>query len=117
MIIKRGFIVKKIFFLLSISLFLFGCTAFQPSEFTVKVYSSVPYQGQYMVSQIDGKSSSTSISGDGQNIYILKGQTISFSVQKQSTQGEILIEVLKNGNVIKSERTSAPYGIAMITTD
>lgn len=109
--------MKKIIILLSISLFLIGCSAFQPSEFTVKVYSSVPYQGQYLVAQIDGKSSSTSISGNGQNTYILKGQSISFSAQKQSQQGEILIEVIKNGNIIKSERTSAPYGIAMITTD
>jgi hypothetical protein len=75
--------------------------------------SGVKFQGSYMIQQADGSSSLKSVDGYVPQEYFIEGHIASCSFQKDCENGKLRIALLRNGEKVKVEETTAPYGVVM----
>lgn len=79
----------------------------------------VRYNGEWSGS-ISGDGSSRSVDGSGTETFDVDGDPfiVSANAQKQDdSSNELVIEILEDGEVIASKRTSAGYGVAQVTSE
>ena len=55
------------------------------------------------------------VEGEGCEIYNVEGTIISCAIQKQTTNGYLRVSIIKNGDVVKTQQTTAEYGVVSIT--
>src|SRR5205823_5577581 len=78
-------------------------------DYIIKVTESpeTKFSGNYLV--MEGESSSShSVNGTTPEWYRAKGSSVSVAFQKQSADGYLQVEVVRNGETAKFETTSAP---------
>jgi hypothetical protein len=79
-------------------------------EKKIKIYYSKSWSGA-----LGEDSSSKSISGNGDKTYIMDGDIVSITVQKDDDSKDTLkVEIIKNGDVVESLSTNSEYGIVSI---
>ncbi|WP_280536612.1 hypothetical protein [Halopenitus sp. POP-27] len=79
----------------------------------------VRYDGEWSGS-ISGDGSSRSVDGSGTETFDVDGDPfiVSANAQKEDdSSDELVIEILEDGEVIASKRTSAEYGVAQVTSE
>ena len=54
------------------------------------------------------------VEGDGDETFNIEGIVISCAIQKETTYGYLEVSILKNGKIVKSQYTTAEYGIVSI---
>lgn len=107
--------MKKLFLLMMLlTLLVSGCGEPEAqSEFTVKLSGTPGMQikGAYILTTPDGTSRSTFPEIVLPQEFKIKGTVLSVSYQKTTEEGELDLEVLKDGNVVSHSTTSAPLGL------
>jgi len=83
----------------------------QSSGYILKIISSGPWRGSIMTVDGSGSSNSKSVDGTGIQSFNVIGDIISVSIQNYSDSGELIVQLSKNGQILKEEITTAPYGI------
>jgi hypothetical protein len=79
----------------------------------------IKYDGEWSGS-VGGDGSSRSVDGSGTETFDVDGDPyiVSANAQKRdSGSGELVVEILQDGEVIASKRTSAEYGVAQVTSE
>jgi hypothetical protein len=114
--------MKGIKFILSLLIFIVliiscgkGSDINKGNNYTVNVDCSGLFDGNVLVIDKDYKSVSKSVNGNQHQSYSYTGKSISLTFQKKEEYGNLVVELKKNGKVIKTENTTAPYGIVSIT--
>ena len=110
----RAFSVFLLMTLVVFSLSLSACAAVSHnSDFIIRVSGTdgLPFNGGYSATSPDGNTILQSVEGTVPFEYSLRGSTISCEFKKQSEDGTLRVEILKNGNVLDKSETSAAYGI------
>lgn len=99
-------------------IFLIGCSNVISSEFSIKVSgtSNAGFSGSYMTTTIDGKSVSKSVEGNLPITYKVEGNMVSVVFQKKDKEGNLKVEIFKDGKVVSEGETSAEYGVVTIAT-
>lgn len=54
------------------------------------------------------------VEGSDDQTFNVEGSIISCSIQKQTTHGYLRISIIKNGKVVKTQQTTAEYGVVTI---
>lgn len=88
------------------------------SDFTILV-SGTPgtkFIGGYMLMQADGSNTHKSVEGKTPSEYKMRGTMISTSFQKQSTKGELVVTVHRDGKEVSQSDTTAAYGVVSVAT-
>ncbi len=87
------------------------------STFTLRVSGSpgLKFHGSYLVMH-SGSSESKSVEGAVPDSFSVTGMMVSTSFQKQGKGGELVLEILKDGQVIKSADTAAEFGLVTAAT-
>ncbi len=70
-----------------------------------------------MVVSSGGQSVSKSVDGTVPTQYSAEGKMVSVVFQKQTENGTLKVEILRDGKVIKSSDTTAAYGLVSVATD
>jgi len=83
----------------------------QSSVYILKIISSGPWRGSIMTVDGSGSSNSKSVDGTGIQSFNVIGNIVSVSIQNYSDSGELIVQLSKNGQILKEERTTASYGI------
>ena len=88
------------------------------SDFTIRISgtSGLSYSGNYMAVKSDGSSASRSVEGIIPAQYTVRGNIVSAVFQKQTENGLLKVEILRDGNLIKSSETTASYGVVSVAT-
>ena len=86
-------------------------TSNQSSGYVLKIISSGPWRGSIMTVDGSGSSNSKSVDGTGIQSFNVVGNIISVSIQNYSDSGELIVQLSKNGQILKEERTTASYGV------
>jgi hypothetical protein len=105
--------------LITVILLLMGCgSSLSDSDYKIKVSgtSGLEFSGSYMVVKAGGESTSKSVDGTVPAEYSVTGDIVSVSFQKQTDTGTLKVEISKDGKVLKSEDTTAAYGVVAIAT-
>jgi hypothetical protein len=89
------------------------------TEFQIKVSGTagLPFSGSYMVVSSGGQSVSKSVDGTVPTQYSVEGMMVSVAFQKQTEDGTLKVEILRDGQVVKSSDTTAAYGLVSVATD
>lgn len=88
----------------------------RPFLITVTGTEGLSFQGTYMTMQKNGESSSRSVNGVIPATFETLGHIVSLSFQKQSQGGEMKVFIQSKGVTLKTESTTAPYGLVSIAT-
>jgi len=98
-------------------IFLF-CSCAVEQSFAIKVTGTpgLKFSGSLCLTTIDGKVTTKSVDGIVPADYALEGTIVSVVFQKQSEEGKLKIEILKNGNIVNCSETIAAYGVVSITS-
>jgi tetratricopeptide (TPR) repeat protein len=88
------------------------------SNFTIRVSgtSGLKFSGSYLTVTVDGGSISKSVDGFVPAEYNVSGISVSCSFQKKTEEGNLNLEIIKNGMVISQTETSSAYGIVSAST-
>ena len=88
-------------------------------NYTIKVSGTdgLEFSGGYMAVTSDGKSVYKSVDGVVPAQYSVSGTIISCSFQKLVEAGTLKVEILKSGQVVAEDDTSAAYGVVAAATD
>jgi hypothetical protein len=88
-------------------------------DFTIRVTgdTDLKFHGSYMVISSGGSSNSQSVEGVTPTAYNATGKIVSASFQKKGKGGNLRIEILRGGEVVKQSSTSAAYGLATVATN
>jgi|GEM_PF-4251157 len=122
---------KVIGIILSI-LLLVGCVESEPkitpsqitpapqmeANFIVKVSgtSGLRFSGSCATTTISGTAISKSLDGVVPAEYTISGAIVSCAFQKQSAEGVLKVEIIKDGKVVAQSDTSATYGVVSVAT-
>ena len=89
------------------------------TEFQIKISGTagLPFSGSYMVVTSGGQSVSKSVDGSVPTQYSVEGMMVSVAFQKQTEDGTLKVEILREGNVVNSSDTTAAYGVVSVATD
>ncbi len=92
-----------------------GCTPGVGSShnYVVKVDYNNSFSGSIMVVK-DGKSEQRSVESSGPTHYDEQGQMVSVSFQKKSGFGTMTVEILRDGQSVAKNSTSAEYGVVTV---
>jgi hypothetical protein len=100
------------------SISLMGCWNILNHNFEIRIGGTAgkPFSGSYMV-VANGSSNSHSVEGVIPQSYIVQEATMVSAVfQKKSTDGFLTVTVLRDGETVKTEGTSAEYGMVTVAT-
>jgi hypothetical protein len=88
------------------------------NSFTIRVAGTpdLQFHGSYMTIHL-GSSESKSVEGRVPAEYTLQGSMVSTSFQKQGKEGQLTVEILRNGQPVKDGDTVAAYGLVSIATN
>ena len=95
------------------------------SVFTIKVSGTtgLEFSGSYLVTTSNGQPISESVAGTVPAEYSVFGTNritvsmVSVELQKQTEEGTLKVEILKDNEVIASSETSAAYGVVSVATE
>ena len=100
------------------SLSLVGCLNALTHKFEIRIAGTEgkPFSGSYMV-LVNGSSTSHSVEGIIPQSYIVPDATmVSVAFQKKSTDGTLRVTILRDGESVKTDSTTAEYGMVTIAT-
>jgi hypothetical protein len=112
--------MKRLLLLLALSALIFiGCGVPSDSKYQIKVSGTagLEFSGSYMVVTTEGKSTSKSVDGRVPASYTVEGHIVSVVFQKKGDIGFLKVEILKNGEAVGSESTTADYGLVTVATN
>lgn len=113
---KMGVAVFGIFLLIIIigGAIWYGSVMSTPSitkaTFTIVIESDTSWMGS-----IGGLASSTSVQGYGDDSYQGTSTVVSAVIQKETDYGYLTVKILKNGDVVAQQSTSADYGVVSLS--
>lgn len=95
------------------------------SVFTIEVSGTtgLEFSGSLLVVMSDGQPRSESINGTVPQEYSVTGTSritvsmLSVELQKQTEEGTLKVEILKDDEVIANSETTAPYGVVSVATE
>jgi hypothetical protein len=96
---------------------LVGCDSDSKAPtFTIKVMGTdgMQVQGAVAVVDSDGTSQTKSVEGTVPQVFELQTSMASLTLQKMTEEGELTLEAYKDGKLLKTESTTAPYGCVAI---
>ena len=111
-IIGIGIIALVIFGLFASSILVIQASPYIV-EIRVEGTSGIPFSGNY-----GDLGSSKSVDGTVPKTYTIEdpeGDIISAVFQKQGKSGELIVKLVKDGKVIKTESTTAEYGVVSVS--
>ena len=112
--------MKKLLLLtILLTFILFGCGQTKPeSEFTIRLSGTtgMSVKGAYMLTTHAGTSTSKSDEITLPYELKIKGNLISVSYRKNIMEGQLDLELLKDGEVVSNTGTSEPYGLVVGNT-
>lgn len=90
----------------------------KPKAFKILVGGTpgIPFQGSYMTTQSNGQSTSKSVEGVTPTSFNASGWMISTAFQKKDQSGELSVSIQVEDIMLKTENTTAPYGMVSIAT-
>jgi hypothetical protein len=111
---------KRILIMLILGALIFlltGCDG--ESTFVIRVSGTtgLEFSGNYLVYTSNGQSTSKSVDGTVPTEYTVKGTIVSVVFQKQTEEGTLKVEILKDNQVIASSETTAAYGVVSVATE
>jgi hypothetical protein len=117
--VKRVGIIVGIVAVIIIIVVIVMCTGPRDSAFQIKVSGTegLFFSGSYLVITADGQSISKSVDSLIPAEYSVTGTMVSVTFQKQTEDGFLKVEIIKDGEVLADEYTIAAYGIVSIATD
>jgi ribosomal protein L37E len=80
------------------------------STFHIVIESDTSWMGS-----IGGDGSSKSISGYGSATYDVTGYIVSAAIQKQTSYGYLTVKIVRDGKILDSQTTTAPYGVVTVS--
>lgn len=110
---------KLVLITILLTFILSGCSATEPeSEFTVRLSGTtgMHVKGAYVLTTPEGTSTSKSAEIILPYELKIKGNILSVTYQKYTEEGQLSLELLKNGNVVSLKDTSAAYGVVIAGT-
>lgn len=104
--------------LCSMSISLVGCLNVLNHKFEIRVSGTdgTPFSGSYMA-VTNGSSTSHTVDGTIPESYMVSEATmVSVAFQKKSTDGSLTVTILRDGESVKTESTTAAYGMVTVAT-
>jgi ABC-type uncharacterized transport system permease subunit len=106
-----------------IAFVLTGCD--HNSVFNIRVSGTIglEFSGSYLVVMSNGQSASESVNGTVPYEISVTGtnritiSTVSVELQKQTEEGTLKVEILKDDQVIASSETAVAYGVVSVATE
>jgi|CryGeyStandDraft_6_1057127.scaffolds.fasta_scaffold00453_12 hypothetical protein len=80
------------------------------ATFTIVIESDTEWSGA-----IGGLGGSTTRSGSGSASFTIHSSIVSACIQKQTEWGYLSVKILKNGQLVEQQSTSAPYGVVTVS--
>lgn len=95
------------------------------SVFIIKVSGTtgLEFSGSYLVTTSNGQSASESVNGTVPQEYGVTGTNritvsmVSVELQKQTEEGTLKVEILKDNETVASSETTAAYGVVSVATE
>jgi hypothetical protein len=85
-------------------------------EIRVNGTNGTRFSGSYMQVGLDGSSNSQTVEGSVPATYEARGNMVSVAFQKKTESGQLSVEIVRNGSVVKSSETTAAYGMVTVAT-
>jgi hypothetical protein len=100
-----------------ILLALAGCGGLpsQSASFQIKVTGSDSFSGCISVMR-DGKMEQRTVDGSAPTSYSEQGMSVSAVLQKKSEHGRLKAEIIRDGQVVSSQETTAEYGVVTVSS-
>jgi hypothetical protein len=80
------------------------------ATFTIVIESDTEWSGA-----IGGLGGSTTRSGSGGASFTIHSSIVSACIQKQTEWGYLTVKILKNGQLVEQQSTSAAYGVVTVS--
>jgi hypothetical protein len=80
------------------------------ATFTIVIESNTEWSGA-----IGGLGGSTTRSGSGSASFTIHSSIVSACIQKQTEWGYLTVKILKNGQLVEQQSTSAAYGVVTVS--
>jgi len=80
------------------------------ATFTIVIESDTEWSGS-----IGGLGGSRTVSGSGSASFTIHSSIVSACIQKQTEWGYLTVKILKNGQLVEQQSTTAPYGVVTVS--
>jgi len=80
------------------------------ATFTIVIESNTSWSGA-----IGGLGGSSTKSGSGSASFTIRSSIVSAAIQKQTEWGYLTVKILRDGQVVEQQSTSAPYGVVAVS--
>ena len=89
-----------------------GDTRMEESEFTIRIVGTegLPFAGTYQLNSASGRSASHRVEGTVPTEYTVRASFLSVVFEKTVEAGELRVEILRDGSVIRQSSTTLAYG-------